>query len=315
MTEEVTNRVTLSKRDRMVANWRLTFVQASWNYERMHNVGWAYVLAPAIKKLYTSKEDRTAALQRHLEFINSHPYVEAPILGVTLAMEEEKANGTVIEDQAIQGVKVGMMGPLAGVGDPIFWGTLRPVIGAFAASLALSQSILGPILFFVLWNVIRVAFTWYTQELGYRAGSEITKDLSGGIIQKITVGASILGMFVMGVLVPRWTTMNFPAVISEVTNQEDAIVNFDGLVEAANNSNVTADSFRDVINQISSGQLVNTTTATTLGDVFNQLLPGMMPLLLTLACMYLLKRKVSATTLIFSIFMIGIVLYVLGIMG
>ena len=208
-----------------------------------------------------------------------------------------------------------MMGPLAGVGDPIFWGTLRPVIGAFAASLALSQSILGPILFFVLWNVIRVAFTWYTQELGYRAGSEITKDLSGGIIQKITVGASILGMFVMGVLVPRWTTMNFPAVISEVTNQEDAIVNFDGLVEAANNGNVTADSFRDVINQISSGQLVNTTTATTLGDVFNQLLPGMMPLLLTLACMYLLKRKVSATTLIFSIFVIGIVLYVLGIMG
>ena len=230
-------------------------------------------------------------------------------------MEEEKANGTVIEDQAIQGVKVGMMGPLAGVGDPIFWGTLRPVIGAFAASLALSQSIIGPILFFVLWNLIRVAFTWYTQELGYRAGSEITKDLSGGIIQKITVGASILGMFVMGVLVPRWTTMNFPKVISEVTNQKDAIVNFDGLVEAANNSNVTADSFRDVINQISSGQLVNTTTATTLGDVFNQLLPGMMPLLLTLACMYLLKRKVSATTLIFSIFVIGIVLYVLGIMG
>jgi PTS system mannose-specific IID component len=51
MTEEVANRVQLTKRDRMVANWRLTFVQASWNYERMHNVGWAYVLAPAIKKI------------------------------------------------------------------------------------------------------------------------------------------------------------------------------------------------------------------------------------------------------------------------
>ncbi|OYW73421.1 MAG: PTS mannose family transporter subunit IID [Aerococcus viridans] len=315
MTEETTNRITLTKRDRMKANWRLTFVQASWNYERMHNVGWAYVLAPAIKKLYTTKEDRIAALQRHLEFINSHPYVEAPILGVTLAMEEEKANGTEIEDQAIQGVKVGMMGPLAGVGDPIFWGTLRPVLGAFAASLALSQSILGPILFFVLWNLIRVAFTWYTQELGYRAGSEITKDLSGGIIQKITVGASILGMFVMGVLVPRWTSMNFPVKISEVTNSADNMVNLDGLAEAANTNSVTADSLREVINQITSGKLINPTSVTTLGDVFNQLLPGMMPLILTLTCMYLLKRKVSATTLIFAIFVVGIVLYVLGIMG
>src|SRR5699024_4389314 len=127
--------------------------------------------------------------------------------------------------------------------------------------------------------------TWYTQELGYRAGSEITKDLSGGIIQKITVGASILGMFVMGVLVPRWTTMNFPKVISEVTNQEDALVNFVGIVEAANNSNVTADRLWYEINLISSGHLVNTITDTSLGDVLNQLVPGMMPLLLTLECM------------------------------
>lgn len=38
-------------------------------------------------------------------------------MGVTLALEEERANGAEINNQAIQGVKVGMMGPLAGVGD------------------------------------------------------------------------------------------------------------------------------------------------------------------------------------------------------
>lgn len=61
-----------------------------------------------------------------MEFYNTHPYVSAPVMGVTLALEEERANGAEINDQAIQGVKVGMMGPLAGVGDPVFWFTLRP---------------------------------------------------------------------------------------------------------------------------------------------------------------------------------------------
>ena len=96
----------------------------------MQNLGWAYALIPAIKKLYTTKEDRAAALERHLEFFNTHPYVAAPIMGVTLALEEERANGAEIDDTAIQGVKIGMMGPLAGVGDPVFWFTVRPILGA-----------------------------------------------------------------------------------------------------------------------------------------------------------------------------------------
>ena len=94
----------------------------------MQNLGWAYSLIPAIKKLYTTKEDQAAALERHLEFFNTHPYVAAPIMGVTLALEEERANGVEIDDAAIQGVKIGMMGPLAGIGDPVFWFTVRPIL-------------------------------------------------------------------------------------------------------------------------------------------------------------------------------------------
>ena len=88
-----------------------------------------------------------------------------------------------------------MMGPLAGVGDPVFWFTLRPILGALGASLALSGNIIGPLLFFVAWNVIRWAFIWYTQEFGYKVGTSIVKDLSGGLLGKITSGASILGMY------------------------------------------------------------------------------------------------------------------------
>lgn len=232
-----------------------------------------------------------------------------------MALEEEKANGAEIEDMAIQGVKIGMMGPLAGVGDPIFWGTLRPIIGAFAASLALSGSTMGPLLFFVLWNVIRLIFTWYTQELGYRSGNEITKDLEGGILQKLTTGASILGMFVMGVLVPRWTSMNFPLVISELENDAENIVDFQGLAEMANNNTVTVDKLRDITNSIMSGNPVNEMNVQTLGDVFNELLPGMMPLILTFVVLWLMRKKdVNPITLILAIFVLGIIMYSLGVM-
>lgn len=146
----MTEKIQLSVKDRKAICWRSTFLQASWNFERMQNLGWAYTMVPAIKKLYTKKEDQIAALKRHMEFFNTHPYVAAPIVGVTLALEEERANGADIDDAAIQGVKIGMMGPLAGIGDPVFWFTVRPILGALGASLAVSGNILGPILFFGL---------------------------------------------------------------------------------------------------------------------------------------------------------------------
>ncbi|SNC88981.1 PTS system mannose/fructose/sorbose family transporter subunit IID [Streptococcus pneumoniae] len=108
----MTEKLQLTKSDRKKVWWRSTFLQGSWNFERMQNLGWAYTLIPAIKKLYTKKEDQIAALERHLEFFNTHPYVAAPVMGVTLALEEERANGVEIDDAAIQGVKIGMMGPL-----------------------------------------------------------------------------------------------------------------------------------------------------------------------------------------------------------
>ena len=223
------NKIQLSKKDRMSVALRHQFLQGSWNYERMQNGGWAFSMIPAIKKLYPNKEDQVAALKRHLEFYNTHPYVSAPVMGVTLALEEGRANGEPIDDVAIQGVKVGMMGPLAGVGDPVFWFTVRPILGALGASIALGGSALGPILFFVLWNVIRLIFLWYTQEFGYKAGASISSDLSGGMLGKITEGASILGMFIIGALVQRWVSISFTPVVSTIPQQAGAYIDWTSL--------------------------------------------------------------------------------------
>lgn len=305
----------LTKKDRLHVFWRSQFLQASWNFERMQNVGWAYAMIPALKKLYTDKEDRAQALKRHLEFFNTHPYVAAPVLGVTLTLEEEKAAGRDIDNAAIQGVKIGMMGPLAGVGDPIFWGTLRPVLGAFAASLALSENFMGPIIFFVVWNVIRMAFLWYTQEFGYVQGGNIAQNLGGGLMQKLTQGASVLGMFIMGVLVPRWTSMNFPMVLSRMEVAEQDQVNFGVVADAVNEGLLSGDMLRNIVSEIQSGLSISTETVTTLQGTLDALLPGIAPLGLTLLCVWLLRKKVSPITIIFGLFIVGTLGYVLGILG
>ena len=104
-------KIKLTKADRFKMFLRSYFLLSSFNYERMQNGGVAYTLIPAIKKLYSSKADRAAALKRHLEFFNTHPFMANPIFGVTLALEEERANGANVDDAAISGVKIGMMGP------------------------------------------------------------------------------------------------------------------------------------------------------------------------------------------------------------
>ena len=297
----------LTKKDRISVWLRSTFLQGSWNYERMQNGGWAFAMIPAIKRLYKTKEERAAALKRHLEFFNTHPYVASPILGVTLALEEERSNGTEVDDITIQGVKVGMMGPLAGIGDPVFWFTVRPILGALGASLAINGNILGPIIFFVAWNLIRMAFTWYTQEFGYKVGSSITDDLSGGLLQDITRGASILGMFILGALVNRWVSVSFAPTVSSVKLSEGAYIDWSKLPEGVNG-------IKEALLQQASGLSLTDVKVTTLQNNLDSLIPGLAGLLVTLLCMWLLKKKVSPIVIILGLFATGIIFHVIGLM-
>ena len=299
----------LTVADRRAVAWRHQFLQGSWNYERMQNGGWCYAMIPAIKALYSDKEEQAAALKRHLEFYNTQPYVSAPILGVTLALEEERANGMPVEDQAIQGVKVGMMGPLAGVGDPVFWFTARPILGALGAAMAMSGNILGPILFFVLWNLLRMAFLWYTQEFGYSMGTSIAKDLSGGLLGKVTEIASILGMFIIGALVQRWVSISFAPIVSTITQQEGAYIDWSALPAGAEGIKTALQQYNDI-----GATALNVEKVTTLQNNLDQLIPGLAAVGLTLLCCKLLKKGVSPITIILALFAVGIVGHLIGLL-
>ena len=307
MIDMADNKITLSKSDRLMVCLRSTFWQASWNYERMQNGGYAFAMIPAIKKLYKEKADQIAALKRHMEFFNTHPYVASPIVGVTLALEQEKANGAAVDDAAIQGVNVGMMGPLAGIGDPVFWFTLRPILGAMCASIAMDGNMLGPIMFFLLWNILRFGFMWYTQEFGYKVGSQITENLSGNLLTNITRGASILGMFVLGALVQRWVSIKFAPVVSSIQLSKGAYIEWDQLPAGG-------EGIKTAIQQFSSGMALEPVKVTTLQNNLDALIPGLVPLLLTLLCMWLLKKGVSPIVIILALFAVGIGAHLIGLM-
>lgn len=301
------NKITLTKRDRITVALRSNLFEGSWNYERMQNGGWVFSLIPALNKLYKSKDDRISAYKRHLEFFNCHPYLASPILGATLALEEERANGADIDDVAIQGVKVGMMGPLAGVGDPVFWFTLRPMLGALGASLAIGGNVLGPILFWVAWNIIRLGFMWYTQEFGYRVGTKITEDLSGGLLQKVTRGASMMGMFVLGSLIERWVTIKFTPTVSTVKLSKGAYIDWSHLAKGASG-------VKEALTQQANGLALSQYKVTTLQDNLDSLIPGLAALLLTFLCMWLLKKKVSPIIIIVALFVVGVGGHVIGLL-
>ena len=308
MTEKE-NRIKVDKKTRFKVAARSQFLQGSWNYERMQNGGYAFSMIPAIKKLYKTDEDRQAALKRHMEFFNTTPFMASPIIGVTLALEEERANGGDVDDEAINGVKVGMMGPLAGVGDPVFWFTVRPILGALCASLAMSGNILGPIMFFVVWNLFRWGFQWYTQEFGYKAGSAITDDLSGTMMQDVTRGASMLGMFVLGSLIQRWVKIDFKPIVSKVQLQKGAYIDWHSLPSGHEGIQKALELYNN-----GQGQALSSVKITTMQNVLDQLIPGLAGLLLTFLCMLLLKKKVSPIWIIIGIFIVGILGHVVGLL-
>lgn len=279
MANENNNEKKLTKMDRVNMFMRSNLQQASFNYERIHGLGFCFDMIPAIKRLYATKEERIKALKSHLVFFNVTPGLVGPILGITAAMEETKANGADIEESSINSLKVGLMGPLAGVGDPIMWGTLRPIMAALGASMALSGSILGPLIFFIGFNAVRLALLWFGLEYGYIKGLDVVKDLAGNTLQKMTEGASILGLFVMGALVSKWTKINVPLVVSKTIGSD--------------------------------GKQIITTVQT----ILDQLLPGLLALILTLVICKLLKKKISPIALIFILFAVGIVGYWLGILS
>ncbi|MGL4742729.1 MAG: PTS system mannose/fructose/sorbose family transporter subunit IID, partial [Sarcina sp.] len=193
----------------------------SWNYERQANMAYAYAMIPIIEKLYKTDKDRALALKRHLEFFNTTPHISTLMLGISTAMEENNSKTEDFDESSINNVKVGLMGPLAGIGDSFFWGTLRVLATGIGTSLALEGNILGPILFILVFNIPHLLLRYFSMMGGYKLGSGILDKIQkSGLMEMLTYGAAILGLMVIGGMTAQMVSVNIPLTFG----QGDSIV-------------------------------------------------------------------------------------------
>jgi PTS system mannose-specific IID component len=261
----------------LIRSWLLWtfFSHSTYNYERLQAVGFAHSMTPIIRRLYQTPAEISSALKRHLVFFNSDPVIGGVIHGAVIAMEEQRANGAPIDDDAINSVKTGLMGPLAGIGDTIDQGTILPILLALGIGIAgVSRdgtvtgagNVLGPILFLMLVPLIFLSLGYVAWMQGYYRGRTFVTDiLRSGVLDRVVIGASVLGNLVLGALAASFVTL----FIAPTIHLEAADINIQR-------------------------------------DILDKIMPGLLPLGLVLLTWFLLRRRVHPLALVVAYLAIAI---------
>ena len=274
MSEQVTERK-LTIKDLNTSYFMFeVFAQACCSYERLQAPGFFSGMKNVIAKLYTDPEERAEACQRHMEFYNSEFALVGPvILGLTIAMEEEKACGAEIDGLAISAVKTSLMGPLAGIGDTLRQGTLIPIIGSIAISIGQEGNLLGPIFYFFVTLALNFGISYTLYRKAYDKGRDFVGEFfSGGKMGKIMTMVTAMGSITIGALAATTVKLTSTAEIALGDNK----------------------------------LAVQT-------DILDKVVNNLLPFGMVMLTFYLMNKKVSVNKVLLILFAIGIIGGLLGI--
>lgn len=210
MTKVLNGTGKITKKDLNKVYWRLQLfgLGLTINSTSAQAIAFATSITPVLKKLYKDepKEVRVAAMKRHLEYFLSQNTATGMILGITTAIEETTSPS---EKEAVVAVKAGMMGPLAGIGDSVFKLTIQAIAGSIGAAYALNGNFIGPIIMFLVYNVINIAIKYYGIILGYQKGMEfITSGEQAKVMKNIINLSTMVGVMVVGALIASSVRIN-----------------------------------------------------------------------------------------------------------
>lgn len=241
---------------------------------RQMNVAFCLMLQPLLKKIYKNDpEGYNKALSRNLEFFNITPQLAPFVGGIVLSMEERVEKKEISGDN-ITNVKAALMGPLSGVGDSIFLGCIRVIAVGVGLTFAMEGNILGPILYFLIYNIPAFLVRVFGARLGYNLGfNYLEKAEKDGTMNMLMEAAGILGIMVIGSMTGSmfWASLSLP---------------------------------------IGTGE-----SATTLQEILDGIMPGMVALGVTGFYYWALGKKLSATKLIIITMIFGILMAALGVMS
>ncbi|MEJ8738500.1 PTS system mannose/fructose/sorbose family transporter subunit IID [Erysipelotrichaceae bacterium HCN-30851] len=258
----------LSKKDLIKLHFRMHAIAASWNYYNQSGTGFCWAMLPLLKKLYSEgSPEMAAALKREMLLYNTTPQCHPLIMGISMSMEEQVANDPNFDPASIPNLKSSLMGPLAGVGDSFFWGTFKVLASTIGVSFATQGFVFAPLVALIIYLIPSQLVRWFGLKWGYKAGEQaLTSLAASGGIQKVITASSIVGLMVIGSMVPSMVNIAFGW---EYTSDAGTI---------------------------------------SLQSMFDAFVPGLLPLLITLAMYYFVRKKVKPMYMILILFVIGILL-------
>lgn len=180
---------------------RSFYIQGSWNYQRMLNLGFCYSILPILDKIYKKDEDRSKFLKRQLEFFNAHPYFASFALGATARLEEQYLNEQWSSDKPISMLKNRLCGPLGAIGDKLVWRTVKPLVAMLGVLITIFYGIVGPIVLIVVYNVPHVYLRYYGVVKGYKLGFDIVRELSKRKFERYSNYLNTIGLIVVGLFI------------------------------------------------------------------------------------------------------------------
>ncbi len=202
--------------------------QCSQSYDKMMAYGFMYTLEKPLRKIYPNDDEYYSALDRHTEFFNMTPHILPFVAGLSISMEEQASKDPMFDVSTINAVKVGLMGPLSGIGDSFYWGTFRVVAAGIGIGLAATGNPLGPVVYALIYSVINIATRVITARFGYDMGTKfLEKSAQDNLMGRVTDAAGVLGMTVVGAMIATMVVLN----TSLVFNLGGAEISIQGILD------------------------------------------------------------------------------------
>lgn len=266
------NQRTLKYRDYFKTTMRSYFLQNAFNYGNYQGTGYANILFPSLRKIY--KDDEAALKESatgNIEFYNTNPQLVPFVTSMHLAMLDSKQN---VDDT--RGIKVALMGPLAGIGDSLSQFGIAPLFSTIAAGLAMQGLFIAPIFFLLATFLITFGIRIAMGHMGYKFGVSVIEKLNDQMAA-ISRVATIIGITVISGLAVSFVKVQFAIEYkTSVGDGEEQVVG--------------------------------------LQTILDKIMPNLLPVLVTLGVFVLIRKyKWTTNRLVLLIMVVGVLLSALGI--
>lgn len=283
----------VSKKSLNSSFWRWFYGNLTcFSHEHMQTFGYMWSMLPIIQELYETEDEQAEKLQTYYPFFNTEPQIGSIVVGITAGLEEARANGAEeIDDEMINGIRAGLMGPLAGIGDSLIVGTYIPVLLGIALGLAEGGSIIGPLFYIVVWNVTSIFFQKWIYNKGYELGGSAVEVIVGEQATALRESVIVMGQVIVGAMAGTWVSITTSVQLTtSIQNKTEMVIEGSKVIE-----------------KVTGTQEVPVLLQEKLDGAF----PGVLTLLFVLGCWWLMAKKAISPI---KIMLLMVVVAIVGVL-